>query len=277
MQSLQTFLSGNHGLFSINQEPVSFTNVMTAQVQWAMANYLLAKNNVSYMYMTGYQEYGYLYLRPEYSAPIGSATDTMYQSQNVYMRDFTKGKVIVNPSSSQSYMIALPQNTYQDLYGNAINSLTLGPGSGIVLVRAPTPFYRVDAESMTLLGRAYVIGDSAASGGQAVEAWTTGDGVSGSASFATAGTYTFTFGGREDYHNGDAHLSLYLDGSSTAVGGVYVTNTNGYPTYTITVAVSAGTHSFRLVFDNDFYGYSGPGGDRNAYINYVAIAAPSTP
>jgi hypothetical protein len=134
----------------------------------------------------------------------------------------------------------------------------------------------MDAESMTVLGRAYLVSDSSASGGQAVEAWTSGDGVGGSASFATSGTYTFTFGDREDYYNGDAHLSLYLDGSSTAAGGVYVTNTSGYPTYSITVAVSAGTHSFRLVFDNDSYGYSGPGGDRNAYIDYVAITAPPT-
>jgi hypothetical protein len=149
MQALQTYLESGHGLDLNNQEPVAFDSVTNAQVQWAMANYLLIKNNASYMYITGYQQYGYVFLRPEYSAQIGSAAGAMYQSQNVYMRDFTNGKAIVNPSSSQSYTIALPQGTYNDLYGNAVNSVTLAPVSGIVLLGSNTTSAPTAATSPT--------------------------------------------------------------------------------------------------------------------------------
>src|SRR5207244_1969134 len=101
---------------------------------------------------------------------------------------------------------------------------------------------------------------SAASGGSAVKAWMNASGVGGSATFSTTGTYAFTFGGREDYYGGTdgahAHVSIYLDGATTPAGSVYVTNTSGYPAYTISVPVSAGTHSFQVFFDNDAYGGS---------------------
>jgi hypothetical protein len=50
------------------------------------------------------------------------------------MRDFTNGKAIVNPSSTQPYTVTLPANAFQDLYGNVVNSVTLGIHSGIVLL-----------------------------------------------------------------------------------------------------------------------------------------------
>src|SRR5207245_532924 len=74
------------------------------------------------------------------------------------------------------------------------------------------------------------------------------------------------------YGSTPAHLSLYFDGATTAAGGVYVTNTSSYPAHTLSLAVPAGRHTFRLVFDNDAYGGS-LSLDRNAYIDDVAIAA----
>src|SRR6266704_1245094 len=101
MQALQTFMNlGPRGWYPNNQEPVPFANLTKSQVQLALANYLLIKNNASYLNISGYQEYGYLQSRPEYAAPIGSPTTSYYSSQNVYMRDFTNGLVMVNPSSS---------------------------------------------------------------------------------------------------------------------------------------------------------------------------------
>jgi hypothetical protein len=59
----------------------------------------------------------------------------MYQSQGVYMRDFSNGLAIVNPSSSnQTFNIILPSGVYQDLYGNDQNLLALESQSGIVLL-----------------------------------------------------------------------------------------------------------------------------------------------
>jgi hypothetical protein len=137
MQSLQRFLSPGHELFSINQEPIPFTELTDDQVQWALANYLLIKNNASYLNISGYQEFGDIYIRPEYAAPIGHATNSMYLSQQVYMRDFSNGLSIVNPSSSQAITISLPANTYKDLYGNTINPpITLPIHTGLVLLKS---------------------------------------------------------------------------------------------------------------------------------------------
>jgi hypothetical protein len=135
MQGLQSYLAGKHAIDFINQEPVPFAQITKGQVQWALANYLLIKNNASYVYIAGYQEYGPLYIRPEYSTQIGSATGQMYQSQGVYMRDFTNGKAIVNPSSTQTFLITLPAGAYKDCYGKSVPSVTLGIHSAIVLLK----------------------------------------------------------------------------------------------------------------------------------------------
>src|SRR6266568_1550658 len=141
MQALQTYMNlGPKGWNPINQEPVSFANLTNDQVQWALANYLLIKNNASYLYISGHQEYGHANLRPEYAAPIGSPTNSYYQSQNVYMRDFTNGLVIVNPSSTATYTITLTSGKYKDLYGNQLNSVSLGKHSAIVLLLSSSPF-----------------------------------------------------------------------------------------------------------------------------------------
>ncbi len=63
-----------HGWQDINQFGSSFSTLTNAQKQWAIANYLLLKNNASWMYICGSQEYGTLLLTPEYNAPIGSPT-----------------------------------------------------------------------------------------------------------------------------------------------------------------------------------------------------------
>ncbi len=136
MQALQTFMNlGPRGWYPNNQEPVPFANLTKAQVQWALANYLLIKNNASYLNISGYQEYGYLQIRPEYAAPIGSPTTSYYSSQNVYMRDFTNGLVMVNPSSTTQYSVSLPSGKYKDLYGNTIGASYILPvHSGVVLL-----------------------------------------------------------------------------------------------------------------------------------------------
>jgi|GEM_PF-724748 len=134
-QFLQQYLAnGQHGWFTVNQEPVAFNQVTNAQVQWVLANYMLLKNNASYFYIAGYQQYGSLNIRPEYSAQVGYALGPFYSSQNVYMRDYSNGKAIVNPSSTQTYTVTLPTGVYQDLYGNQLNQVTLAPISGIVLL-----------------------------------------------------------------------------------------------------------------------------------------------
>jgi hypothetical protein len=77
-----------------------------------------------------YELYGAF--QPIMDTNIGQPTGAYYSSQNVYMRDFTGGKVLFNPSTS-SYTVNLGQ-TYTDLAGNSVTSLTMNPHTGGVLV-----------------------------------------------------------------------------------------------------------------------------------------------
>lgn len=117
----------------------SFSDLTQEQRQWTIANYLLVKGAHTYVYIAkptnSGENYGYLNVIPEYSAKVGHAINSMYSSQGVYMRDYSSGKTIVNPSSTQAVSITLPPHHYKDLYGNTINTtLTLNPHSGIVLL-----------------------------------------------------------------------------------------------------------------------------------------------
>jgi hypothetical protein len=135
MQAYQFLDANGKGFVSINEMPEHFSMVSQAEKQWALANYLLVKGQYSYIAISGIQEYGQTLITPEYSVAIGHALGPMYQSQGVYMRDFSNGLAIVNPSSSkQTFNIILPSGVYQDLYGNYPNLLALGPQSGIVLL-----------------------------------------------------------------------------------------------------------------------------------------------
>jgi hypothetical protein len=70
--------------------------------------------------------------QPIMDTNIGQPTDTYYQSQNVYMRDFTGGKVVVNLASS-SFTVNLG-GTYKLLDGTTVSSITLNSHSGEILL-----------------------------------------------------------------------------------------------------------------------------------------------
>jgi hypothetical protein len=133
-QHTWSFVSAGHGWQDVNQFGSSFSSLSTAQKQWAIANYLLLKSNASWIFICGPQEYGSLLMTSEYNAKIGSPTDVYHQSQDVYIRDFTNGMALVNPSASSSYTVTL-SGTHHDLYGNAVGpQVTLQPASGLVLL-----------------------------------------------------------------------------------------------------------------------------------------------
>ena len=139
MEAFQFLVANGKAFVSINEMPEPFAKVSQAEKQWALANYLLVKGQYSYIAITGIQEYGYTLMTPEYSAAIGHALGPMYQSQGVYMRDFSNGIAIVNPSSfDQTFNIILSSGVYQDLYGNKTNFLTLAPQTAVVLLGKTT-------------------------------------------------------------------------------------------------------------------------------------------
>jgi len=119
------------------------SEVTPEEINWVLANYLLVKGPHSYTYIyagahRGFSGspsgYGTFYDRPEYHIPIGRPLSNRFSSSGVEMRYYSGGLVIVNPSSWQSFPVALG-GTYQDMFGHTYTALTLAPTSGIVLLR----------------------------------------------------------------------------------------------------------------------------------------------
>ena len=116
-----------------------------ANVQWDLANYLLLKSRHTYLSVQplpgspgaqeGKKEGALEWLRPEFFAPVGHPVGDMRQEGEAFLRDYSNGKAIVNPSRSATVPVAIDPNAWRDLYGNALAALTLAPQSAIVLLK----------------------------------------------------------------------------------------------------------------------------------------------
>jgi hypothetical protein len=129
----------NHGKGLVMVFAFNYSTLTTAQKQWALANYLLLKGNHTYIAISSSGDngnlYGHMNILPEYSLNIGHPIIGMYLSQGVYMRDFSNGKTLLNPSSKHAYTVTIPAGTYTDAYGNPVaGHVTLGIHSGLVLL-----------------------------------------------------------------------------------------------------------------------------------------------
>ncbi len=133
------YVESKGGCYTTNaEEPGPSSGISAQERQWVIANYLLVKNDCTYMYMTGYngkaQGYGVLVTFPEYAIAIGSATGPIKAGQGAYSRAFTNGLAIVNPSSA-TVTFALPAGTYKTVDGHVEGaSVQLGPSTGLILL-----------------------------------------------------------------------------------------------------------------------------------------------
>ena len=116
--------------YIVNELPSSSAD----NFDWALASYLMAKQHIAAVSISGSQQYGMNLYNSQYSAAIGIPRDSMYQDQGVYWRDYTQALVVVNPSNTTSYTVKL-SGQYNDLSGNPVSqALTLPPHSGQVLL-----------------------------------------------------------------------------------------------------------------------------------------------
>jgi hypothetical protein len=103
--------------------PTFTANISQEARLLVIGNYLLVKNNCTYMYMTGFtatggQDYGRLVTFPEYSVAIGHATGSMKTTQGIWERTFSNG---LNPYISTA-TVTLPAGSWVD-----VNGKTIGP------------------------------------------------------------------------------------------------------------------------------------------------------
>lgn len=107
---------------------------------WVIANYLLVKNDCTYMYISGFlngaQDYGSLILFPEYSIQIGHPTGGITHTDGVYERVYSGGLTLVNPYTTAA-TVTLPPGSYVDVNGNPVGPmLTMEKQTGQVLLKA---------------------------------------------------------------------------------------------------------------------------------------------
>jgi hypothetical protein len=100
--------------------------------RFALASFLLGTNGASYFeFSTANNQAGVVNDSPWEHVNVGAPTGAYTKNGSVYQRSFTQGMALVNPTSSTN-SVSLSQ-TYCDLNGSKVNSVTLGPDGAEVL------------------------------------------------------------------------------------------------------------------------------------------------
>jgi len=137
IQTIQNIINLGKGFVLNGYEPeTSYSDISSQEVQWNVSNYLLIKGQHTFLCVSvnpRSQVWQTFSDRQEYHALIGHPISDIYTSQGVYMRTYSNGLAIVNPSSSNSYLLNFDRS-YQDVQGNAITSYTIGVHSGLILL-----------------------------------------------------------------------------------------------------------------------------------------------
>jgi hypothetical protein len=108
------------------------------QAEWgdfyyALASLLLVRENGKGM-IWSQTMYSDSLLKKLNSLDMGKPTQSMVYLSGAYQRNWERGKVVVNPSDSKTVTVSLGGN-YKDLEtGSIVNSITLAPKKGKVLV-----------------------------------------------------------------------------------------------------------------------------------------------
>lgn len=107
--------------------------VLHDTLMYCWASYLLGNSgpNAAFAFNNIYSADGSRGYYPEFAVSLGFAINDYYQFQSVYSRDFSVGKVLVNPSPS-SYTITF-SHPYKTVDGQTISSITLDAYSGMIL------------------------------------------------------------------------------------------------------------------------------------------------
>ncbi len=115
------------------------TQLTNAEIEYAIASYLMSKEQASAMTADPYGYYGQEHYYPAYQAAIGSPCNEMYRpaaNQNVYFREYTGGLAVESTSGSQTYTVTLPLGSYTDaVTGQTVTSpVQIQPFGALVLL-----------------------------------------------------------------------------------------------------------------------------------------------
>lgn len=106
-----------------------------AQIDWAVANYLLYREQKSMMALCGVGEYHVFVDCPQLHTNIGTPSAApVLDASGAYTRLYQHGMTLVNRSSTATAVVTLPAGTWTDLHGATVSGqLSMPPNSGSVL------------------------------------------------------------------------------------------------------------------------------------------------
>jgi Hypothetical glycosyl hydrolase family 15 len=139
-------LQAGGSCYDLNNEfPGASSAISSGELEWAISNYLLIKGACTYISISGFrgkkynqQDYGVLHWYPQYERPIGEPTGApAEQPSGAYLREFTGGLALVNPTLAAAEVI-LPVGVWYDGQGDAVSGSTvLAAQQGEVLTSSP--------------------------------------------------------------------------------------------------------------------------------------------
>ena len=102
---------------------------------YALCSFLLVQNDKTFFYFTKMSESGGLHWRPEWDTQLGQPLGSYQKLPNgIYSRDFSKGKVLVNPEN-KAISVQLP-GQYKNWKGSRVGaSLSMPAFSGALLLK----------------------------------------------------------------------------------------------------------------------------------------------
>lgn len=109
------------------------------QVDWAVANFLLSREQPSMFTLCGLQEYRVFLDRPEIRVDVGAPTGPPTQvASGAWKRCYDNGFVIVNPSSTAAASVTLPPGIWHTVHGlDHVGTTNVGATRGLVLLPGP--------------------------------------------------------------------------------------------------------------------------------------------
>lgn len=132
-------VQSNRGCYVENGEEPSLSKAITQTERlWVAANYLLTRDDCTYVWMSGFtkngaQDYGRILLYPEYRLPVGRPIGPPQRVGGAWLRTYSGGLALVNPTE-RGVTIAL-HGRYVDENGRRYaRSIELPKTSGQILL-----------------------------------------------------------------------------------------------------------------------------------------------
>jgi hypothetical protein len=132
-------VQSNNGCYMENGEEPALSKDMTqAERLWVVANYLLIRDDCTYVWMSGFtknggQDYGRILLYPEYSLDVGKPLGDAQATGRAWERLYSNGLALVNPSNFSAKVLL--KGEYVDENGRRYSGeITLAKSTGQILL-----------------------------------------------------------------------------------------------------------------------------------------------